>query len=241
MDNLFVLKRKVRRRPLQAMFVTLLFTFLMLLNPAWAASWKISQEGEVRGDVTTYVRDVSNSPVKAFKGIVEVEASVTSVLAVITAVDTLPEWIFQSQSAKRLSMEGREEIYMRFNGIWPVSDRDVVLANTLIQHEETGSITLHSVNAEGVLGKQKGYVRIPALDNKFIITPMDNGWVRVQFETFMDLGGSVPVWLTNLVSTKAPLETLEGLKAQLEKPRFANATRKDLPALPGMDELMLED
>lgn len=130
---------------------------------------------------------------------------------------------------------------MRFNGIWPVSDRDVVLANTLSQNEDTGSITLHSVNADGVLEKQDGFVRIPALDNQFVITPMEDGWVRVQFETFVDPGGSVPVWLANLVATKAPLETLQGLKVQLEKPRFANATRKDLPPLPGMDTLSLED
>ena len=53
----------------------------------------------------------------------------------------------------------------------------------------------------------------------------------------MDPGGSVPVWLANLVATRAPYETLEGLKEQLEKPRFANARREDLPALPGMDQL----
>ena len=57
----------------------------------------------------------------------------------------------------------------------------------------------------------------------------------------MDPGGCVPVWLANLVATKAPLETLQGLKVQLEKPRFANATRKDLPPLPGIDTLSLED
>ena len=226
---------------MRAMCVAFLLAPLVLVNPAWAANWKINHEGEARGDVTTYVRDVSNSPVKAFKGIVEVKASATSVLAVITAVDTFPEGIFQNQGAKRLSLEGREEIHMRFHGIWPVSDRDVVLANTLSQNEDSGSITLHSVNAENVLGKQDGFVRIPALDNQFIITPMDDGWVRVQFETFVDPGGSVPVWLANLVATKAPLETLQGLKVQLEKPRFANATRKDLPPLPGIDKLSLED
>ena len=128
---------------------------------------------------------------------------------------------------------------MRFKGIWPVSDRDVVLANTLSQEEDTGSVTLHSVNAEGYLGKQDGFVRIPALDNQFVLTPMGDGWVRVQFETFVDPGGSVPVWLANLVATRAPYETLEGLKEQLQKPRFANARREDLPALPGMDQLEL--
>lgn len=127
---------------------------------------------------------------------------------------------------------------MSFNGIWPVSDRDVVLRNTLEQ-KSNGEITLHSINAEGYLDKRDGYVRIPALDNRFVLTPMGEGWVRVQFETFVDPGGRVPVWLANLVSTRAPYETLEGLKAQLKKPRFANARRDDLPPLPGMDALAL--
>jgi hypothetical protein len=39
------------------------------------------------------------------------------------------------------------------------------------------------------------------------------------------------VWLANLVATKAPLVTLEGLQEQLEKPRFKNAGKDDLPAV----------
>lgn len=211
---------------------------LMLAAPAWAADWELNHEGTQRGEVTTYVREVSDSPVKAFKGVVELQASATSVLAVLTDVDTFPEWIFQSQGARRLSSRVQERIHMRFNGIWPVADRDVVLANTLTQKAD-GEILLHSENAEGIKGKQRGFVRIPALDNQFVITPLADGWVRVKFETFVDPGGNVPVWLANLVSTKAPRVTLEGLKEQLEKPRFADVTREDLPNLPGMGELKL--
>ena len=219
---------------MRALFLAL----LVVAGPLWAEDWKTTHQGQERGDIFTYAREVDNSPVKAFKGVVELKASATSILAVITAVDTFPEWIFQSQGAERLSMEEKERIHMRFNGIWPVADRDVVLANTLTQQAD-GEIHLHSENAEGVKDKQPGFVRIPALDNQFVITPLTDGWVRVKFETFVDPGGNVPVWLANLVSTKAPRVTLEGLKEQLEKPRFANATREDLPGLPGMEALEL--
>ena len=74
-------------------------------------------------------------------------------------------------------------------------------------------------------------MRIPALDNRFVVTPLADGWTRVEFRTFVDPGGKVPVWLANLVATKAPLVTLEGLQAQLEKPRFKNAGQDDLPAV----------
>ncbi|MEE3321613.1 MAG: hypothetical protein VX258_13055 [Pseudomonadota bacterium] len=221
----------------------LILALLMVASPVWAqddmASWDTTRVGEARGEVSTYARKVDGSPVKAFKGEVELKASMTSVLAVITAVDTFPEWIFQNQSAERLTSDHKERILMAFNGIWPVSDRDVVLANTLSQDDASKTITLHSVNAEGFADKRDGFVRIPALDNQFTLTPLDDGWVRVKFETFVDPGGSVPVWLANLVATRAPYETLEGIKVQLQKPRFANATRDDLPNLPGMDQLEL--
>ena len=216
----------------------IVLTLLMLTGPSWAADWELNHEGTQRGDVTTYVRDVSGSPVKAFKGVVELNASLTSVLAALKAVDTFPEWIFQNKEAERLSIREKERIYMRFNGIWPVQDRDVVLLNSMSQ-KASGEIHLQSKNDEGVRESQEGVVRIPALDNHFLLMPLEDGWVRVTFETFVDPGGVVPVWLANLVSNKAPLVTLEGLKEQLQKPRFANATREDLPPLPGLESLRL--
>lgn len=220
----------------------LMMALILVASPVWAQSsdsWETTRKGGGRGEVSTYARKVAESPVKAFKGVVELQASPAAVLAVITAVDTFPEWIFQNRDAERLTADHKERILMSFKGIWPVSDRDVVLANELSQDKASGVITLHSVNAEGYLAKRDGYVRIPALDNQFTIAPLADGWVRVQFETFVDPGGSVPVWLANLVATRAPLETLEGIKEQLKKPRFANATREDLPKLPGMDQLEL--
>ncbi len=220
----------------------LILALLMVASPVWAqvdASWETTREGGARGDVSTWAKKVDGSPVKAFKGVVELQATMTSVLAVITAVDTFPEWIFQNQDAERLSSEHKERILMSFHGIWPVSDRDVVLANTLSQDADSRVITLHSVNAAGFIDKRDGFVRIPSLDNQFTITPLADGWVRVKFETFVDPGGSVPVWLANLVATRAPYVTLEGIKEQLQKPRFANAKREDLPKLPGMDQLEL--
>ena len=220
----------------------LMMALLMVASPIWAQvdeSWDVTRQGSARGEVTTYAKQVEGSPVKAFKGVVELQASPTSVLAVITAVDTFPEWIFQNQDAERLSSEHKERILMSFHGIWPVSDRDVVLANTLSQDPESRVITLHSVNAAGFIDERDGFVRIPSLDNQFTISPLADGWVEVKFETFVDPGGSVPVWLANLVATKAPYVTLEGIKEQLQKPRFANATRDALPALPGMDKLAL--
>ena len=137
---------------MRALFLAL----LVVAGPLWAEDWKTTHQGQERGDIFTYAREVDNSPVKAFKGIVEVKASMASVLAVLTGVDNFGEWIFQIKGAERLSADHQERIHMRFKGIWPVSDRDVVLANTLTQESGSGTIILHSVNAEGFPPKQDG-------------------------------------------------------------------------------------
>lgn len=209
---------------------------LFWASTAWADDWKMNREGKQRGDVSTFVRDVEGSPVKAFKGVVELEASLTSIIAVILDVDNFPSWVFQCQSAER-PLFGRDRLYMRFNGIWPVSDRDVMLDNQFAQVRAGGTIVLHSVNVETLLGEERGYVRIPALDNRFTLTPLNDGWVQVEFETFVDPGGNIPIWLANLVSTQAPLKTLRGLREQVKRERYINADPDDFPRVAGVEKL----
>ena len=48
--------------------------------------------------------------------------------------------------------------------------------------------------------------------------------------TQVDLGGQVPTWLANLVSTKAPLVTLQGIKNRLPQPAYQVRAVKDLSA-----------
>ena len=120
--------------------------------------------------------------------------------AVITAVDTFEEWIFQSQGADRLSIKEKERIHMRFNGIWPVADRDVVLDNTLTQKAD-GEILLHSENAEGFKDKQQGVetcfgtaptcctriVNSHACQNEYELWSLDVGGAFLKGFTFDDI------------------------------------------------------
>ena len=131
----------------------LMMALILVASPVWAQSsdsWETTRKGGGRGEVSTYARKVDGSPVKAFKGEVELKASMTSVLAVITAVDTFPEWIFQNQSAERLTSDHKERILMAFNGIWPVSDRDVVLANTLSQDDASILVIQETADVEDI-------------------------------------------------------------------------------------------
>ena len=207
------------------------------------AEWEQIREAGERGDVSTYVRPVDDNPIKQFRGIIEVPHPLVTVMAVISDVPNFDDWVFQCKGAEVREDEwGPEYARVMIRGIWPVSDRDVLVRSHYEQDPETFAVTVHSQATEGVFEEQRRYVRIPALNNVFRFEPLEDGWTRITFQTFVNPGGAIPAWLSNFVSTRAPLQTLEGMKAQMEKPQYQLGSPDDLPdALPGSPDLIFPE
>jgi len=172
--------------------------------------WHPVVESQDPGDVRTWVKAVPGASVKAFRGEVEVASSPLQVLAVLDGVEAFPQWVFQCKAAERVPGKG---IYLRFNGIWPVADRDATLNSKV--SVMASSVVIETNNLAGMLPERDGYVRIPELNNRFEVVQLHNGGSRIIFETFVDPGGMVPGFISNIVSKKGPLVTLNGIKKML--------------------------
>lgn len=200
----------------------------LLAPPAQAANaWEPMRTGQGREDVSTWVRTVEGMSVKAFKGQAEVHHTVPVVLAVLADIKGLPNWIYQCQHAEQLAGLSGDHTYARFRGIWPASDRDVLMRTTISQQDD-GSVLVESRQASGH-PEQDGFVRMPYLNNSFRLVPLKGGWTRLTFETQVDLGGMVPAWIANMVATKAPLVTIEGMQKQMKLPRYQIKSIDELP------------
>lgn len=212
-----------------------------LALPATAETeWEAMRTASQRGEVSTWVRPVPGNAIKAFRGVVEVPHSMLTALAVLSDVPNFPDWVFQCHAAEQNENWGPEHSRVMIKGIWPVSDRDVLVRSRLEQDPQTYAITIHSEATDTVLPPQPGYVRLPALNNIFRIEPLADGWSRVTFQTFVDPGGAIPAWLSNFVATRAPLTTLTGMKAQMEQEIYQIGSLNELPAtLPGTAELIV--
>lgn len=197
--------------------------------PAHAVSdWEPVHRDEAREGVNTWVRSVDGMAVKAFRGVTEVHQTTLTVLAVLADIPGLSNWVFHCQSSTQPEQYTADHTYARFKGIWPASDRDVLFRSTVMQQAD-GSVLVDSQQVAGY-PLQDGFVRMPYLHNTFRLIPLKGQWTRVEFETQVDLGGLVPAWLANAVSTKAPLVTLEGLKKQVNLPRYQIKSVHELPA-----------
>ena len=70
--------------------------------------------------------------------------------------------------------------------------------------------------------RHKDIVRIQESYSKWVITPLQNGQVKIEYELRVDPGGKVPVWLINMFATKGPFETFKKLREQVKKPFYSH-------------------
>jgi START domain len=193
-----------------------------------AGNWEPVRKGQGKEDVSTWVRTVDGMAVKAFRGVVEVPHTTPAILALLSDIDNLPSWIYQCKATELVPDRPKEQTHVFFRGIWPASDRDVLMLTTVSQQADQ-SVLVESREV-GDFPVNSSYVRMPLLRNTFRLVPLPAGWTRVEFDTQVDLGGLVPTWLANMVSTSAPLTTLEGMRKQLQaKPQYNIKSVMDLP------------
>lgn len=197
---------------------------------SWAAAgpWEPVKQGSARDDINTWVRSVDGMAVKAFRGVVEVNQPVINVLALLADVPNRPNWVFKCAEAQHAKGFPDNHSYVRFKGVWPASPRDVMM-RTVVTQQPDGAVLLETRDTKGY-PTDDDFVRIAYLSNIFRLTPLKGGWTKVEFETQVDLGGMVPAWLANMVSTQAPFVTLDGLKREVAKPKYKLKSAAELPA-----------
>lgn len=214
--------------------------FLLFCLPAALAStptddgWKVSRMATAPGDVTTWKKSIPGKPLDAFKGEITVPHPLLTALAVLSDIPNFPLWVFQCDSARMMSDLGPDIAYIYINGIWPVSARDAVVKSSISQDPATLAITVHTIATPELMQPTKGIVRLPALDNKFILTPLSAHETRITFITYADPGGLIPAWLANFVAVKAPLVTLSGMAGRMALPAYQiSGTDQLVVRLPG--------
>lgn len=192
------------------------------LNSASAQSdWKLSTEKE---GIKIYTSILPDSKIKAIKVEADFDATASQVVALVMDVNTAPDWVYHVKSAKLVKQVSPTELYYysEVSLPWPVANRDFVAHLTVSQDPGTKVVTIDGPAVPGVVPIKKGIVRIDNSIGKWIITPLGQNQVHVQYSIHVDPGGALPAWLINLFATDAPVKIFKSLKVQLAKPDYKN-------------------
>lgn len=188
------------------------------------------QTGEwefLRGEdgIEVFSRKSADSPIKEIRVQNMMKTDLSSLVALMKDVDNHKNWTYANKKAKVIEKQSEFSwiFYGYSNAPWPVQDRDMVINASLSQNPETRVVMNEGKCNPGLLPEKDGVVRVPACRSVWTLEPVGADSVLVSLEIKIDLGGSLPAWLINMVSHKGPYETIKNMEAEVRKPRYLNA------------------
>ncbi|MSP62472.1 MAG: hypothetical protein EXR72_19490 [Myxococcales bacterium] len=213
--------REAKRTVLAALLGGLILVGATGAARAGAGPWEFVREED---GIYVQRRKIEGSSLHEFQGRGVVEASIASILAVIADADHRTEWMHKCREARLVEQTSRTSqiAYNRTEAPWPVSDRDAVLLGqtTFDGREKRVRLDFHAIEYAKEPAKS-GVVRMPYLKGHWILIPEHDGqWTRVEYQVHADPGGSLPNWVTNLVSKQIPFHTVANLRAQVKRRRY---------------------
>jgi hypothetical protein len=175
--------------------------------------------------IQLYTKSVPASAYKELKTVCTLQTSLSSVAVVLLDVQRTKEWVYGTSSSRILKQESPSVVYFyaEMGMPWPVTNRDFIVKISITQDPVSKVITVLAENQPDYIPEKKKLVRIRNSSGKWRIEPLPDGRVRVEYQLYVDPGGSVPAALVNLFSGKGPLESFRNLRKQVTRKEYATA------------------
>ena len=181
--------------------------------------WEIAKE---KDGITIFTRSVEGNEFKAYRGVTELKAPVSAIIAALQDIPSYKDWMPNTLSTKVLVKEGDRELiyYLSSDAPWPVQDRDGVYRMRFEGKAETGTVYAGFEGLPDYISEKEGFVRIQKLKGYWRIHPTGEGFVHLTYEVNTDPGGDVPVWLVNSTIVSQPFKTLKALRERINLPQY---------------------
>ena len=189
---------------------------LNMIIASHACAWDLAKEAN---NIRVYTRSVEGSSFKEYKGVMQIKATLSSLLALVDDIPAYPKWIHTCVEAKVLKkIDQRESVVYTVNDApWPVSDRDAVTRNVISQNYETLAVTISILGVPDFVPPEPGLVRVKKLKGFWRFSPLATGSVRVVYQVHNEPGGKLPTWLVNSVVVTQPFRTLLNMKERIKE------------------------
>lgn len=205
-------------------WLTVLLCLLLCPLSASADQWELARTDEVR-DIRVYLRKEPDSPYKGFYAITRARTSLSSVVAVLSDVPAMPEWIARMRSARMLKRVADREVWVHgvYQLPYPFVEREAVLLSTLTQ-KKNGSVEVATRAVPGMTVTNSGRVRLTEMHSLWRLTPEKGGIVKIELWGQGTPGGYVPPLLFNYNLPDEPAQTLRNLRQMLTRDKYRKKT-----------------
>ncbi|GGH36468.1 hypothetical protein GCM10007423_28790 [Dyadobacter endophyticus] len=175
----------------------------------------------MRDGIKVYAKTVPDSKIKAMKAECTLDAGLDEVIALLLDVKATEQWVCHTKSCRLIRRVSDTELlyHTEVSLPWPLDNRDFVTHLRVIKHERSGVVTVEAPAVPGIVPLREGVVRINASINRWLIRPLPDGKVWVEYLLQVDPGGHIPAHVVNMFACRAPIETFQNMRKVLRKRR----------------------
>ncbi|MGZ3862825.1 MAG: START domain-containing protein [Bacteroidia bacterium] len=175
--------------------------------------------------ITVYTRHAENSKLKELKSEFQVKTSLSSIVAILYDFEAYPEWVYRCDKAYVVKKISNYEYvqYQTVKAPWPAEDRDFVVHKKLTQDPVTKVIVQRINGMPEFIPKEPNFVRVSLFKAIWVITPLKNGMVNLEYQLLVDPGGNIPTWMVNLAVVDGPFDTEVKMKELLMREKYQKA------------------
>jgi len=187
--------------------------FLMLtgwfVTPV-ANDWELVKSEE---NIQVFVRKKEGSKFKEVKIKGLINCKMSELVMALEDVEAQKDWVNSTIDARYISKDQADHFYFYISTDfpYPVKDRDVAIEYKRQQDPNTRIVTIDYLGVADKEPEHNKFVRIPDFKAQYILKPLANGQIDVEYYLRADVGGSIPKWIVNMAITKGPLDTIESL------------------------------
>lgn len=195
----------------------LLFSILFTASVT-GQTWEFIKE---RDGIKIYTRKEQGSPLKSFKGVMEIYSTMEMIGTVVGNVKNFDWWDDDIHELQVIAHKENvlTQYYLVYDLPWPLQDRDLCADARVTIDSVTGEKVIYATPLFDVIPEKPDVIRIKNYWQRWIIEPLPDGMKRLTLEGYVDPGGIVPAWLYNMVITDTPLNLMREVKKRVELPR----------------------
>jgi len=193
--------------------------FLIALGNTQEINWK---HKKTKHGIAVYTYLPEGDKLKQLKIVMDIETDMSTLLAAIEDVDAQTEWIYKCKTSKILEQTSEVEFiyYIDSDFPMPASDRDIIVYYKREPADENGVIRTFSKAVPYDYPIPKKFVRITDFESKYILTPLKESKIQIEYYMKVDPGGILPAWLINLAADAGPIKTMKKLKEMIAEGKF---------------------
>lgn len=206
----------------KVIFILLVLFFRSFSQEKAQEKWHLKKDEQ---GIKVYTRHAENSRLKELKSEFQIKTSLSSIVSLLCDFEAYPEWVYRCETSYALKKISNFE-YLQYQTVkapWPAEDRDIVMHKKLTQDPVTKVIVQRVNGMPDFIPRKDKHVRVTLFKAVWVITPLKNGMVNLEYQLLVDPGGNVPTWMVNLAVVDGPFDTEVKMKNLLMTEKYQKA------------------